>query len=165
MSSHSAGFSTRIPGEHALGRTILLQNHSYSVLLYNYSCSIPFLELGLLLQRQRSHLLKLPSVAVMESHLNQFALNSSSCLVPQFYYSPLSKKNWEESRLVLHLPLWSQKQSIWAVRPHYLTPSVPLQGHKPQGHIPAARVCQGKTPLMWELTCHRELALSPPPPE
>lgn len=74
MSLRNAGFSMRIPGEHALGRTILLYNHSYSLLLYNYSCSIPFLELGLLLQR---HLLKLYIVAVTESQLNQSALNSS----------------------------------------------------------------------------------------
>lgn len=117
-------FSTCFPGRHAPGRTISLYNHNNQVLLYSYRCSTPFLEL---LQRQRSHLLKLYTVAVTKSKLKHSAPSSSPPAVPQFYSSPLCEKKWEESRLVLHLPLWSQKCSIWA---YYPTPSASLQGQK-----------------------------------
>lgn len=111
-------FSTCIPGRHAPGRTISRKNYSYQVLLYSYRRSTPFLEL---LQQQRSCLLKLYTEAVIKSQLKHFAPSSSSPTVPWVYNSPLcekekKKKKCEEARLALHLPLRSQKWSIWAVR-------------------------------------------------
>lgn len=142
--------STWIPGRHTPGRTILLYNHSYQILLYSYTSSTPFLEL---LLRQRSHLLKLYTVAVIKSQLKHFAPSSSPPTVPQFYSSPPCQKKREESRLVLHLPLWSQKRSIWAVRHMTWHQGWFLFKVKTSG----AHVCQGKIPWTWEPTCHHEL--------
>lgn len=118
-------FSTCIPGRHAPGRTILLYNHSYQVLLYSYKCSAPFLEL---LQRQRSHLLKLYTVAVLKSQLKHSAPSSSPPTVPWFYSSPLCEKKWEESRLGVASPLMISETEHLGSEAHYLTPSASLQG-------------------------------------
>jgi len=85
-------------------------------------------------------------VAVCESQLNQFAPDSSPSPCASVLQLSL-KKAVGGIKAGAAPPLMISEVEHLGSEARYLTPCVPLQGHKPQGHIPAAHVCQGKTPI------------------
>lgn len=85
-------------------------------------------------------------MATTESQLNHSALDPPSLLCFSFT-TLLSLKRSGRIKVGAAPPLVISESKHLGSEVHYLTPSAPLQGHKPQGHIPAAHLCQGKTLL------------------